>query len=118
MQLVAVRPAWVRVRSADGSIIFESVMEPGDSYVVPSTEDPATLRIGESGAVYFAVNGMHYGPVGPSGQVTSNVALSVESLTAAYTVADIDGDTALADVVRVAEAAPLAVLPIDTLPAE
>ena len=110
--------AWVRVRSADGSIIFESVMEPGDSYVVPSTEDPATLRIGESGAVYFAVNGTHYGPVGPSGQVTSNVALSVESLTAAYTVADIDGDTALADVVRVAEAAPLAVLPIDTLPAE
>jgi hypothetical protein len=118
VQLVAVRPAWVRVRSADGSIIFESVMEPGDSYVVPSTEDPATLRIGESGAVYFAVNGTHYGPVGPSGQVTSNVALSVESLTAAYTVADIDDDTALADVVRVAEAAPLAVLPIDTLPAE
>ena len=103
VQLVAVREAWVRVRSADGSVIFEAVMNAGDTFDVPQTEDPATLRIGESGAVYFAVNGAHYGPVGPRGQVTSNLALSVDNLTESYAVADLTADTDLAEVVRVAE---------------
>jgi len=103
VQLVAVRPAWVRVRSADGTVVFETIMNAGDTYTVPQTEEPATLRIGESGAVYFAVNGAHYGPVGPRGTVSSNVALSVENLTAAYEVADIEADQDLARMVNVAE---------------
>jgi hypothetical protein len=103
LQLVAVRPAWVRVRSADGTVIFEGVMEPGQNFIVPSTEEPATLRVGESGALYFAVNGVHYGPVGPSGVVTSNVALTTQSLTETYAVADLDADNDLAEIVNVAE---------------
>lgn len=103
LQLVAVRAAWVRVRAADGTVIYEGVMNAGDTFVVPSTEEAATLRVGESGAVYFAVNGVHYGPVGPRGTVTSNVALSVDTLTAAYTVADITQDDDLAAMVNVAE---------------
>ncbi|MDB4053793.1 DUF4115 domain-containing protein [Octadecabacter sp.] len=103
VQLVAVRDAWVRVRGADGTILFETVMNAGDTFDVPQTEEPATLRIGESGAVYFAVNGAHYGPVGPRGSVSSNVALSVENLTSEYTVADLTADSDLADFVRVAE---------------
>ena len=55
--------------------------------------EQATLRIGESGAVYFAVNGTHYGPVGQRGSVTSNLALSVDNLTQAYTVADVAADS-------------------------
>jgi hypothetical protein len=103
VQLVAVRDAWVRVRGADGTILFETVMNAGDTFDVPQTEEPATLRIGESGAVYFAVNGAHYGPVGTRGSVSSNVALSVANLTSEYTVADLTADSDLADVVRVAE---------------
>ena len=103
VQLVAVRDAWVRVRSADGSVVFETVMSAGDTFDVPQTEEPATLRIGESGAVYFAMNGTHYGPVGPNGQVTSNVALSVDNLSENYAVADLTADSDLAEVVRVAE---------------
>ena len=103
VQLVAVRDAWVRVRSADGSVIYEAVMNAGDTFDVPQTEDPATLRIGESGAVYFAVNGAHYGPVGQRGAVTSNLALSVDNLTTTYAVADLSADSDLAEVVRVAE---------------
>lgn len=108
VQLVAVRDAWVRVRSADGTTIYEAVMTAGDTFDVPQTEDPATLRIGESGAVYFAVNGAHYGPVGPRGSVSSNVALSVDNLTQTYQVADLTADSDLAEVVRVAEVQGLA----------
>ena len=117
VQLVAVRPAWVRVRAADGSVIYEGILNAGDTYVVPATEEPPTLRIGESGAVYFAVNGVHYGPVGPTGAVTSNVALSAESLTTTYAVADISQDTDLAELVNFAAADPAQIAPLATEPA-
>ena len=103
VELIAVRPAWVRVRAADGTVIYEGIMEKGDTFELPSTEEPATLRVGESGGIYFAVNGIHYGPAGPAGQVTSNLALSVDNLQASYTVADLNADNDLAEVVNVAE---------------
>ena len=116
VQLVAVRPAWVRVRAADGSVIYEGILNAGDTYAVPATQEPATLRIGESGAVYFAVNGVHYGPVGPTGAVTSNVALSAENLTATYTVADLTQDQDLAELVNFAAADPAQVAPLTADP--
>ena len=97
--MIAVRPAWVRVRSADGSVIYETIMNAGDTWTVPATEDPSTLRVGESGAIYFAVNGQTYGPVGPRGSVTKNLALSVSNLTQSYQVADAARDADLERVV-------------------
>ena len=97
--MIAVRTAWVRVRAADGSVIYEATMRAGDTFELPSTEDPATLRVGESGAVYFAVNGQTYGPAGDTGAVTSNLALSVDNLTSSYQVADIARDADLERVV-------------------
>ncbi|MEP4639480.1 MAG: DUF4115 domain-containing protein, partial [Yoonia sp.] len=108
VQMVAVRPAWVRVKAADGTTIYEATMQAGDTFTVPQTENPATLRVGASGAIYFAINGTHYGPAGPRGQVTSNLAMSVDNLTASYSVADITADSDLAEVVRVAEVVPAA----------
>jgi len=92
LQVVAVRPSWVRVRAADQTVIFEGIMNAGDTYTVPATEDPPSIRIGASGAIYFAVNGQHYGPAGARGAVTSNLALATGPLTERYTVADIEAD--------------------------
>ena len=104
LQLVAVRPAWVRVNGPDGSVLFEGILDPGDRFDVPVTEEPARLRVGESGAVYFAVNGVPHGPVGPSGTVTSDVALAPASITETWAVADLTQDADLAEIVRVADA--------------
>lgn len=101
LQIVAVRPSWVRVRSADGTVIFEKTMQPGDTWEAPQTEEPPTLRTGESGAIYFALEGTFYGPVGASGSVTSNLPLSVAGLKQSYAPAEIGADAAL---VRYAEA--------------
>jgi len=92
------------VTSVDGTIIFEGIMNAGDSYAPPQTEAPAQIRVGESGAVYFALNGTHYGPVGQAGTVTSGVTLSADHVTAEYAVANLDADSDLAAMVAVAEA--------------
>lgn len=109
LRMVAVRPSWVRVSAADGSVIFEGIMESGQSYDVPSMEEPPTLRAGESGAIYFAMNGQHFGPVGPSGMVTKNLPLSIAEVGERYQVADIEQDRDLARMV--AEAQTLAPVP-------
>ena len=106
VRLVAVRAAWVRVRAADGSVIYEGILNAGESYDVPATQEPPTLRVGESGAVYFAINGEHYGPAGPRGSVTSNLALTPTELQGRYAVADINADQDLMRYVAELQMAP------------
>ncbi|CTQ34302.1 helix-turn-helix domain-containing protein [Jannaschia rubra] len=97
--LVAVRAAWVRVRSAEGATLFEKILEPGETYEVPLAEAPATLRAGNSGAVYMSVAGETYGPLAPGAQVVSNVALTAEAVRENYALADLEDDSDLARVV-------------------
>jgi hypothetical protein len=102
--LVAVRPAWVRVRAGDGSVILEKILNPGDTFVVPQSDDAPTLRTGAAGAVYFAVNGRTYGPAGPTGAVVDKIALNSGSLTQEYTLADATTGEDARKAVEVAEA--------------
>lgn len=95
VELLAVRPAWVRVQTSDGTIIHEKILDAGERYTLPKLETPPVLRVGESGALYFAVNGQTYGPAGDSGVVTKNVVLSPEALTAQYALADVSRDADL-----------------------
>lgn len=103
LELLAVRPSWVRVQSTDGTVLFEKVLDAGERYVVPAMETPPVLRAGNSGSVYFAVQGKTYGPAAPGAQVVKNVVLSPESLTQTFALADLTGDTDLARFVDVAE---------------
>ncbi|GHF69942.1 4-hydroxy-3-methylbut-2-en-1-yl diphosphate synthase [Seohaeicola zhoushanensis] len=101
LQVVAVRTSWVQIKDASGTVIYEATMQPGDSWEAPLTEEPPRLRTGESGAIYFAMSNKFYGPVGKSGQITSNLPLSVASLKEAYLPVEIGTDAGL---VRYAEA--------------
>ncbi|WP_420002524.1 helix-turn-helix domain-containing protein [Arenibacterium sp. LLYu02] len=92
VEMIAVRASWVQVKAADGSVIYETIMEPGQTFQVPLTEDAPKLRTGESSAIYFAVNGQHYGPVGARGQVTKNIDLSPDALSERFEVADLEAE--------------------------
>ncbi len=97
--LVAARPAWVRVTAADGTELLNRTLNAGETFELPQSEEPATLRVGASGALYFAVNGEHYGPAGPQGTITDNVRLDSVSLMASYEPADTLQDQDLADII-------------------
>ena len=99
VMMVAVRPAWVRVRAADGTVIFEKIMESGEVWDVPLTEEPPSLRVGESGSIYFRVNGQHYGPAGTPGTVTAALSLSETNLSQGLETADLNADQDLAKLV-------------------
>ncbi|MEO1239028.1 MAG: RodZ domain-containing protein [Pseudomonadota bacterium] len=94
--LFAVRPSWVRVRAADGSVIFEKILDSGEEFTIPKTETPPTLRAGNAQSVFFRVNGVTLGPAGENTSVVRNVSLGPSELAAAYTEADLSRDADLA----------------------
>ncbi|HEY0275154.1 MAG TPA: DUF4115 domain-containing protein, partial [Paenirhodobacter sp.] len=105
VEIIAVRPSWVRIQAADGTTLFEKTLNAGERYVVPVMDNPPVLRAGNSGSVYFAVNGETYGPAAPGSQVVRGLKLSPEVLTTKYTLADVTGDADLARFTSMADAA-------------
>lgn len=107
VEILAARPAWVRVTSADGTVLLEKTMDAGERFALPKLEAPPILRAGNSGAIYFAVNGRTYGPAAPGAKVVKNVELSPEGLTGQYAFADPAKDPELAQMIALASAGPL-----------
>ncbi len=96
IEVLAVRPSWVRVNAADGTVLFEKILDAGERYVVPPLETAAVFRTGNSGSIYFVVDGVTYGPVAPGAQVAKDIQLSPESLTESFAQADPSADQDLA----------------------
>lgn len=102
--MFAVRPAWVRVRSANGSILFEKTLNAGEEFKVPKTELEPTLQAGMSGSIYFKLNGEIRGPAGAGSSVVRNLPIGIDAVQDNFAVADLSDDQALADFVAVAAA--------------
>lgn len=97
--LFAVRPSWVRIASADGTILFEKIMDAGESWSVPQSQVPALLRTGNSGALYVSIGAKTYGPIAQGNRVVKNVSLGVEAIETSLQLADITADAELASFV-------------------
>lgn len=98
--MFAVRPAWVRVSAADGTVLLEKTLNKGETYTVPITHESPRLRAGNAGAVYFNVMGATFGPVGVGASVAKNVKISMDDVVGVFDVADLEADPELADVMR------------------
>ncbi|MEQ8367244.1 MAG: DUF4115 domain-containing protein [Roseicyclus sp.] len=96
--IFAVRPSWVRVSSVSGAVLFEGTLDAGDSYAIPQSEDAPTLRAGNAGSLYFAVNGVTMGPSGPGTSIARDVVLSAEAISTNYVMADATADPDLREV--------------------
>jgi hypothetical protein len=103
VEVLAVRPSWIRVRGPDGTVLFEQILNAGERYTVPQTEAPATLRAGNSGSVYLLVNGQPFGPTAPGAQVVDQIALSADAVAERFELANLNDDQALRDFIAVAE---------------
>lgn len=84
VDVVALKPAWIRVYFEDGGVLFEKILDAGESYRIPSEIEGAQLRAGNAGAVFVKVGEATYGPVGKPGGVVRDVALGSESVAANF----------------------------------
>jgi cytoskeletal protein RodZ len=96
VEVLAVRPSWVRVNAADGTVLFEKILDAGERYTVPALETAAVFRTGNSGSIYFVVDGVAYGPVAPGANVAKDIPLAPEALTQGFAQADLTKDEDLA----------------------
>ncbi|KNG95290.1 helix-turn-helix domain-containing protein [Pseudaestuariivita atlantica] len=86
--VLASAETWVLIKDAAGARLFEAVLQAGDTYTVPQTENPPVIRTGNAGAVYFNVGGETLGPYGDRGAVRDNQQLTATALASAYDPVD------------------------------
>jgi hypothetical protein len=91
--------AWVQITAADGTVIYENIMVPGEEFVLPQLEVPPKLRSGMSGYVYFSVNGELFGPVGSGTSVKKNVELSAANITSTLQTPQLSNKKMIAELI-------------------
>ena len=84
LDIVATRPAWVRVYLPDNSVLFEKILNAGERYRLPNDLQGPLLKAGNSGAVYFMIGQKIFGPVGKNGGVSREVSLAQSDIKQSY----------------------------------
>ena len=84
VNIFAQNPAWVRVSSKDGLILFEKILDVGESYAVPQLEQAPMLRAGNATSVYFVTDGAVFGPLSKSQNVVRDISLSAQSIKSSF----------------------------------
>ena len=87
VDLIASRAAWVRVYEADGTVLFEKILEKNERYTIPAEAEAPMLRAGNSGSVFLVIDGKTYGPVGSGTSVAKQVSLASADVVENMTVA-------------------------------
>lgn len=73
--VVAERAAWVRVYMPNGTVVFESILEKGQTYSPPEGSEVPLIWAGNSGSVYVRVGGDLRGPLGRGTRAAKGIAL-------------------------------------------
>lgn len=81
LTVVAERPAWVRVYLDNGTIIFERILDKGESYSPPEGVGVPLIWAGNSGSVYVRVGDALHGPLGRGTRAARDVPLDPKSIS-------------------------------------
>jgi hypothetical protein len=85
VQLLASEGVWVRIKDREGVTLYEQIMNAGRPFNVPTTDlAPFIDRAGNSGSLFFVINGKLYGPAGEKSSTVKNISLSSENIIDTY----------------------------------
>lgn len=84
--VVAERAAWIRVYQDNGTVVFERILESGETYPVPEGLQAPLIWAGNSGSVYVRVGTSLRGPLGSGTRAAKDVALTPDALAERYSV--------------------------------
>jgi hypothetical protein len=86
--VVAERPAWIRVYLGDGTVIFERILESGETYPLPEGVEAPLIWAGNSGSVYVRIGESLRGPLGSGTRAAKDVPLEAAAVAERYTVVE------------------------------
>jgi cytoskeletal protein RodZ len=84
--VVAERAAWIRVYQENGTVLFESILEKGQTYSPPDGVEKPLIWAGNSGSVYVRVGEALHGPLGSGTKATRDVVLEPQAIVDRYDV--------------------------------
>ena len=87
--IVAERAAWVRVYQDNGTVLFERILEQGETYAPPAGVTAPLIWAGNSGSVYVRVGETLRGPLGHGTRAAKDILLEPASLTEHFGVVEV-----------------------------
>jgi cytoskeleton protein RodZ len=82
LTLQATAATWVQVRGSDGRVVWDHVMQPGDTWPVPADQTGLTLTTGNAGGLEIISGGASLGSLGRTGAVRRNIVLTADGVKA------------------------------------
>jgi cytoskeleton protein RodZ len=82
--VVAEKAAWIRVYLENGTVLYESILEKGQSYTPPDGSETPRVWAGNSGSVYARIGDTLYGPLGRGTRAAKDVSLTPEAIRTKY----------------------------------
>ncbi|MBB2168637.1 helix-turn-helix domain-containing protein [Gluconacetobacter aggeris] len=99
--LTASAQTWVQVRVAGGPVIYDHVLQAGESWSAPRDKTDLLLTVGNAGGLVVSADGVTTQPLGRNGAVRRNLPLTRDAVRSGSIVAALP-----APAVRPAQAAP------------
>ncbi len=84
LTVVAERAAWIRVYLADKTIVFERILETGETYSPPADLAAPLIWAGNSGSVYIRLGDTLRGPLGSGTRSVRDVVLEPKAIAERY----------------------------------
>ena len=86
VKLLAMTPAWVRVKNEFDDIVFEKTLQERETYIITKELFTGQLRAGNAQNVYFVVDSEVFGPLSAQTSVVKEVSLDPQSIKANYII--------------------------------
>ncbi|MGV6838697.1 MAG: RodZ domain-containing protein [Planktomarina sp.] len=95
VSLFATSGVWLSVKTQDGTLLFEDILETGQTVDVPLTDQVAYVRrAGNSGALYFRIADQVYGPAGQGTRVAKDIELTQTAIQEGFPLIPAENQTA------------------------
>lgn len=78
--LKALATSWVQVRQMGGKVLYDHVLQPGESWAVPADAGAVTLTTGNAGGLTLMADGTTTPVLGRNGAVRRNIPLDASSI--------------------------------------
>ena len=93
VKILAMTPAWVRVKNENGDVIFEKILKEQETYLIKKELFKGELRAGNAQNVYFLMDGQALGPLSKDKSVVKRISLDPNNIRKEFLISTTVGDS-------------------------